>query len=286
MIHQTYFVSVNEAIRAGRVNLKTIPTILAACGVVVYFLLFFGWRSEVRQFHPVLFFLIPASSVIFALAWRSFHSAAWKIWALENVQDVHRLYQVALANGMIFERGSWLNKLEFKNADQRRQLASLEVRLDQPRQMEQPASFGSAGGREFGYSFRSIALQMIGILPVIGVIYFVTGKFQFFPLGVFIIILAGIMLFQWVPLLGKPAPIRFNDTALTIKENPPVAWRNITNIYLKKKQHGKNSITMLVVETNTNSPEITLDIANIDEKDDEIEQVLYDYWVRGLQQKS
>ncbi len=285
MMHQTYFVSVSEAIRAGRLNLRTIPSIVAFGGLAFYFLLFFdafGVRIVTRQFNPALLFLIPVSSLIFAFIWRSFHTAAWKIWALENVQDVHRLYQVALSQGMINKPDSWLIKLEYKTADQRQRLANLETRLDQPRQMEEPSStLGIGEPREFPYSLNRALLEVIMCLPVFVIIYFVTGKFEFFPFGLILIVLIGFMLFRWLPRIGKPAPIRFDAATLRIKDNPPLAWRDITNIYVEKKSDGERSETVLVVETNTTPARLDLQLSELVGRSDEIEQTLYNYWVQG-----
>ncbi|MEO6037141.1 MAG: hypothetical protein ABIQ93_01930 [Saprospiraceae bacterium] len=288
---QSYYVSVSEAIRAGRMNLRYIPLTLIISTGLVYTILFLknfflpaAHGNQGDHFPQQIFslFLIPFSGFILAFVWRSVHSVAWKIWALENVQDVHRLYQIAINKGMIYERDSWLNKLEYKTAEQREQLADLETRLDQPRQMEGPAGSGLGGEQTFGYSLKRALLQLWIFLPFFVVVYLMNGTFQFFPFGFFLIFIGGFLLVKWLPRMGKPAPIRFDDSGLTIQKNPPMAWLDITNLSVETRPQGKNSVKMLVIETRGQPKNIELNIDDLEGGNDEIEQTLYDYWVRGM----
>jgi hypothetical protein len=292
MVYTHYSVSVKDAIRAGKKNLIYIPLALIFIPSIIIAYTFFKNDSllsnvsipifeSIPNFNPILLQLL---GVVCATLWRNFHVVSWKIWAFENVKDVHRLYQIACNKGMISQRGSWLNRLEYKNSDQRQRLAKLEARLDEPRQMETPAGFDLGSERSLNYSLKTTGLQFLFFLLVFGgitVAHNQLSSFPLFPLYFFTAFFVVIHSIRWIPRIGKPAPIRLTNTTLTIKDNQPIAWSNITDIYIETRRQRKTKYVVLIITTNTKPPELELEISEIEGGADKVEQMLYDYWVRG-----
>ncbi len=228
---------------------------------------------------PWIFFTLPLAGLVGSFAWRSFHSAAWKIYVLENVQDVHRVYQLAVSEGMIFERDSWMNKLEYRSYDQKYRLEELEKRLDEPRQMEMAGTINTAGEQAIPYSPTIPIIQGFSILGFLAAIFVAnSGKSEIpAPFYMVPVIIAGFIMVRWLPRFSKPAPLRFTNKELTVTDHPPVAWNNITDLRMESRRHGKSRTTFLVVETVT-SGTIELNVGELKGSSSEIEDTLYQYW--------
>jgi len=286
-----YYVSVREAIDSGKRNLKYIPAIFAIFGLAIpgalflKFNFFNGPHEEGMAPFPFpiyYLFVIAAGCLLAGFIWKSCHSAAWKIWALENVQDAHRLYQVAESNEMIYGRDHWLNNLEYKSGLQRSRLADLETRLDEPRQLEVPGNGPRSGETEFVYSMNRFFVQLGMVLAFFGYAFYISKGEMPFPLLIGVIIFAGFTAYKWVPRLSQPAPIRLDETALTIQKYQPVPWEKITNIFIDNVKEGKTKVKTLVIESQI-TPPISFDISDINSTSEAIEETLYQYWVRGKQ---
>jgi hypothetical protein len=63
------------------------------------------------------------------LVW-SFNVVKWKIWAYENVRNVHELTRKAINQNLIWPDGSWCNKTEIWSYDQKQKFRQLEKKFD------------------------------------------------------------------------------------------------------------------------------------------------------------
>lgn len=282
-----YNVSTKEALQAGRMNLKYIPLGLIYLGstsvLIFMFKGFFlndpNWEASAFSNNFFLLFLLPLAGLVLSLVWRSFHSAAWKIWVLENVQDVHRVYQLAVSEGLIFERDSWMNRFEYKTYDQKSRLEELEQRLDKPRQMELAGSMGLAGEQEIPYSLQSILTQAFLVVGVFAGFYAFTSGKGVFPVQIFVIpaVFIGFLLIRWIPRFNNPAPLRFNNKELMVTDHPPMSWTSITDIRIEMRQQGKSKTPFLVVKT-SGAGAVELNIDELKGTAADIEDTLYQYW--------
>lgn len=286
---QSYFTTVHEAIQKGKMNLQTIPYGIMLAGGGASALLFFQkfWfplssGQPPVDFNQTIFKFMGLSllGVVAGFAWRNFHSAAWKIWAFENVQDIHRLQQLAEQKNMINKRGSFFNNFEFATADQRARLAELETRLDEPRKMEAPTNLLAAESREFKYSMKMLAFQVLGIVPFFFIMRSMTGKFEFFPFGLFLIIFVGAMAFRWLPRIGQLAPLRLDADGFYLKKEPLVPWGEVENITLETRRRGKHSFTVLVFSLKNVEKPLEIDLSDIEGDNDGIEAAANEFWAR------
>jgi len=68
----------------------------------------------------------------FLLAWFywSYGITKWRIWAFENVRNVHELKKKAIEQGLIWKDKSWFNKTEIKTDSNKQKWTELEKKFD------------------------------------------------------------------------------------------------------------------------------------------------------------
>ena len=73
----------------------------------------------------VLWVGFPAGFV-FAWCWWSFMAPRWRLWAYERVASTSKLQDDAVAAGLLWKRGSFFERTEFRSAAQRQRQEELE----------------------------------------------------------------------------------------------------------------------------------------------------------------
>lgn len=284
-----YTIPVKDAIEAGKKNLVSIPAIPLKIFIIASFslpiLVFkgrdWGLGNIFHEYFWVLF-IVSILALLWSILWRSLHSAAWKIWALENVTDAHRLYEVAERKGMIYKRNSWLNKLEFKTREQAEQLEALELRLLQPRQMEYSGLSKPLEEIQFKYELKREAIAALPFMVLAIAVSYFTGNllFLFFPFGLVGIFILGSAFYR----ISKPPSLTLTPQALQIKQAPPIPWKDIEALRVERRQHGKSTLNYLVADLMPPQGSVELDISGLGNSVSEVEETLYEYWAWGKKQ--
>lgn len=73
----------------------------------------------------LLTFVLPLSFVA-AWGWWSFSVPRWRLWAYERVESTSEVDQKALTAGLVWPRGSFLERTEIKSPAQRQRQEQLE----------------------------------------------------------------------------------------------------------------------------------------------------------------
>jgi hypothetical protein len=118
-------VSVDDAISKGH-RMITVPISL-----IILIGIFLGLFLAINKIVPYWF--APLSIIIAILpAWLywSFFITKWRIWAFENVRNVHELKKRAIREKLIWKDGSFFEKTEFRNQNQKDTWEKLLVKFD------------------------------------------------------------------------------------------------------------------------------------------------------------
>ena len=75
----------------------------------------------------LLLVVLPLSFAA-AWGWWSFAVPRWRLWAYERVESTSEVHQKAVAAGLLWPRGSFLERTEIKSAGQRQRQEQLERR--------------------------------------------------------------------------------------------------------------------------------------------------------------
>lgn len=107
------------------------PTIAVLAGtlvvnVPVLALLFVPAYLASGSIANTLVLLVMLASFVAAWAWWSFSVPRWRLWAYERVPSTGALHNQAVAAGLLWPRGSFLEKTEIKSAAHRRREREFE----------------------------------------------------------------------------------------------------------------------------------------------------------------
>jgi len=120
-------VSVDDAIQKGS-RMVVYPRLILFIGSL---LIVFYWGMSNNFSASFVFLAIAAGLVVGWLYW-SVASTKWKVWAYDNVRNVHELQKRAIKEGIIAKDGSFWDNTVIKTADDRQKLDSLQSKFDVP----------------------------------------------------------------------------------------------------------------------------------------------------------
>lgn len=120
-------VSVEEAITRGRRKLAYGTALIIFGGIIVSYALPYIFKIPF-YFIGVGWLVSYALGIIFAFA----SIPKWRIWALENVRNVHELYDRTRLEMLIPKENSWLNRLQIISKADKERLMALNQKFLQP----------------------------------------------------------------------------------------------------------------------------------------------------------
>jgi len=118
-------ITVDKAIKRGHLVIN-VPVFFLMMGTPCVAMYLFS-EKLIPNWGIAVSFLIG-----FLLAWFywSYGITKWRIWAFENVRNVHELKKKAIEQGLIWKDKSWFNKTEIKTDSDKQKWTELEKKFD------------------------------------------------------------------------------------------------------------------------------------------------------------
>lgn len=114
-------ITVKQAINKGQMLTVLVPLLLAIAFIFI--------TATNIEFSKNRLLTLLIGGLIIAFVSRSFAITYWKIWAYENVNNVHALKARAIQDKIIWPDNSFLQKTEIKTKSQKAKLKELEKRF-------------------------------------------------------------------------------------------------------------------------------------------------------------
>lgn len=259
-------ITVEKALRKGAWQLKYLPMIVTfsiiSGGFYLSYLHFFGgW-------------IIPAGFISgFVGGWLvwSYSVNRWKIWAYENVRNIHELQRKAVEEKLIWQSGSWFEKTEFKNYQQKQKLKQLEKKFLEKDIFKDDISIP----KETVIYYSKISILFLFV------IYFgsiLLGVYMIFEKEYWGLLFLGFGIYltydQIKKLRDKNPQIIINAEGIKLRDEKLIKWKNIRNDRVFIETRGKNSTTYLAFNNEM------IDIGELDIKTKDLEKMLHVYRVR------
>ena len=215
--------------------------------------------------------------LVFAWLYWSLNIVKWKIWAFENVRNVHELKRKAIEKNLVWKDDSWFNKTEIINYEQKQKLKQLEKKFlekdvfydDRSVPKETIVNF-SKGGIIFGFVFAIGAIAL-------GIYTFLQEKDNYFML---LFVAFGLyFLFITIKKANSNEPqIILNSLGIKLAKKDFMDWHYITDDFVESRRSGKYTHNFLRFEFHNQHQEIRIDDLNTNS--DKIENLLHVYRVR------
>ena len=265
-------VTVQQAISKGKLKLVYLPLILVFVSIGV------GFYLQFMKFFEV--WIIAVSILVgFVLAWLawSYFVVEWKIWAFENVRNVHELKRKAIQNNLIWKDDSWFNKTEIINYDQKQKLKLLDKKF-----LEKDVYHDDLNVPKetlIHYSMATIIFGFIlgGAFSGYAIYILLTTEKEYFYL-LFLAVGAYFLYSSISKLINNSPRIIINSIGITLYKQSLMKWQNITNECVESRRSGKHMNYYLVLKFNNKSIEFQIDDLNID--GEKLESLMQVYRVR------
>jgi len=265
-------VTVDEAISRGR-RMISYPVMAIMFGII-------GLSFYLSTQH-----LIPAAYMVagivagILLAWLywSFMVTRWKVWAFENVRNVHDLQRKAIEAQLMWNDGSFWNKTEIWNSADKDKWAQLQDKFNQKDVFVEDLSVPQE--MLIYYSKSAILVQCIVMLLCLGLgIYLFIIK-QYIGAALLCAFGGYFIYTELKKATNKDAQIILNDKGIETISAGFVEWKDITDEEVVTIRSGKTSNTYLKYDYPDGSAKV--DIGELDITKKALENLLHTYRVRS-----
>jgi hypothetical protein len=269
-------ITVDKAINRGHliVNVPVFITIIG-CPILALYLseqkLIPGWGIGIA-------FLIG-----FVLAWLiwSFMITKWRIWAFENVRNVHELKKRAIQEKLIWNDGNIFEKTEIRSTEDKSKLRKLEKKFEQEDEYREDYFLPPKTEIHYSKTYNYIELGISILIISVGIYFFINGETKQYVLGA---IMTGIGLYSTIKefrkVLDRKPKIIIDSTGIQTKNVEFKNWSNIKSEEVVQEGYGKSAKSYLTYFFDEDEFEkIEIDSLNITHR--ELENIIRTYRIRN-----
>lgn len=271
-------VTVQEAISKGKIKLVYLPLFL-----IVLFIGLGVYLKTIELIEDWMMVVFTVGGFLFAwLAW-SYFVVEWKIWAFENVRNVHELKRKAIQNNLIWKDDSWFNKTEIINYEQKQKLKLLERKFLEKDVYQDDINVPKE--TRIFYSKLSLFFTIgLGLLFIISGIYLFESKDQIIIIILFCGLGSYFLISSLVKLSSNDPRITISSEGILLHKKELMRWNAIQKEMTEIRRSGKHVNHYLVFYYNNQHQEMQID--DLDTNNDKLEKLLQVYRVRFEKNKS
>lgn len=256
-------VTVDEAISRGH-RMISYPVI----GIIVGTIVLTAYLS-IQKLIPAWSFPISfVFAFLFSWLWASYIITKWRLWAYDNVRNVHELKKRAIQEKLIWADHSFLTKTEIRTAKDREKLNSLQNKflrddIFQDNIMVPAETF-------IYYSKGKSFLEMATALCVlcVGIYFLLNMEGYFFRILGGVLSLIGIFFCykKYRDATNKEPQIMLNDKGIKTISTDFYHWKDIENEEVITEGTGKNTHYYLTYDHPRGSERLQIDGYNTNKK--------------------
>jgi hypothetical protein len=269
-------ITVDKAIKRGHL-IVNVPVFIAIIGCPALGL-YLSKQNLIPGWGIGIAFLIG-----FVLAWLiwSFMITKWRIWAFQNVRNVHELKKRAIQEKLIWNDGNIFEKTEIRNTEDKSELKKLEKKFEQ--EDEYRKDYSLPPKMEIHYSKVSNYVELgVSILIIgAGIYFFTQGETKQYILGA---IMTGIGLYSTIKefrkALDSKPKIIIDSKGIQTKNVEFKNWSNIESEEVVQEGYGKSAKSYLTYFYDEDEFEkIEIDSLNVTHR--ELENIIRTYRIRN-----
>lgn len=245
-------VSVDEAIKRG-LRTVNVPGMIIMYGIWAL-CIYLGIASAIP-----IWVIVTAVVLSFVLAWLYWSIAIthWRLWAFENVRNVHELKKRAIKKKLIWKDNSFFEKTEIRTASQKEHWISLSEKFNQPDIFIEDYTIPPKVLICYSKG-QAIGLAVIGIIMLCLCVYLYQSGFDIW-VTMFLVATGIFMIYSGFKKSGNRHPqIILSYEGIETVDTPFYTWAQINNEDTKFVHHGKSATTYLLYDCPEGHKEIVL----------------------------
>lgn len=235
-------VTVDEAISKGHkmVNYPVMVIMFGTIGLTLYL----GKQKLIPTWgFPVGFVL----AFIFAWLWWSIIITKWRLWAFDNVRNVHELKKRAIQEKLIWADNSFFEKTEIRNATDKEKLNSLTNKFKQEDLFQDDLTVDNE--TVIYYSKGKNLVEMVIMLGCLGVGIYLLLKTDSYIIGAILSIVGAYFGYKEYKEATNTEPqIIINDKGIKTISTDFYSWNDIENEEVISEGSGKHTHYYLTYE--------------------------------------
>lgn len=266
-------IAVNKAIEKGKGLINFVSILILVIGLV--FSVYIYCDIILGNFATICSIIL---TIVVTIFFRGFAVTKWRIWAFENVRNVHELKRKAILNNLIFEDGSYFEKMIIVNYDQKQKLRLLEKKFQEKDIYHDDVTIPKE-------SFIYLSKIATVLLFVFAILIIVGGVFTYFDdksekyLFVFLISIGFFMLYKGIMRTKNKEPqIVINSDGIKLQSSEIMSWEDIKNDCVSIRRMGKQVIHFLSLDYK--NKHIEFEINKLNTNFNKLEKLLQVYRVR------
>ncbi len=219
----------------------------------------------------------------FILAWLiwSFMITKWRIWAFENVRNVHELKKRAIQEKLIWNDGNIFEKTEIRNTKDKSKLKKLEKKFKQEDEYREDYALPPEMEIHYSKTYSYIELGVSILIIAVGIYFFTKGEIKQYILGA---IMTGIGLYgtikEFRKALDRKPKIIIDSKGIQTKNVEFKNWSNIESEEVVQEGYGKSAKSYLTYFYDEDEFEkIEIDSLNVTHR--ELENIIRTYRIRN-----
>jgi hypothetical protein len=250
-------VSVEEAILKGK-KMINYPALAIMIAIIIVSI---AGAVALEEETPIL--VIVGFGLSFVVAWLywSIFITKWRIWAFENVRNVHELKKRAIQENLIWKDGSIFEKTEIRTQAQQAKLDELALKFNREDVFTEDYSVPSETAICFSKTKSKIELAVM-VFVLFFAIYLISDGEKMI-LGIFSLGISLYSIYNNYKKLSNSEPqITLSNEGISLVSGEFYAWDDIQNeeAFVKNRgKYAKHYLTFLA-----NNEEIKLEIADFD----------------------
>lgn len=263
-------VTVDEAIKKGKRVIKY-PSVLLLILAILFSICF-----TIAYDNLDILYILLTISIIIPFLYKFIVITPWKIWAYENVRNVHQLRQKAIEEGLIYSENN-INVFEFRSKNQIDKLKKLEQKFLQEDVFQDDISLSKE--LIIRFSVYKAILDIIIWGSALGFVIYVLSDNKF----VIIIIVFGcyLVFLGLRNLINRKPQILINTKGIQLKNEQLYSWQNIEDEKLVvERNYGKLKRRKKYLSFSIGNSNQYIEINSLDISFDSLENALEGYRVR------
>lgn len=201
----------------------------------------------------------------------------WKIWAFENIRNVHELKRKAIQNKLIWYDGSWFNSTQIMNYDQKQKLKILERKFLEKDVYNDDVTISK---ETLIYFSKWVILYelLIGFVFLGTAAYLIVDETADYFIIIIILLGCYFVYLGIIKLINNKPQLILNIKGIQFAKGNLYEWKTIQNEIVEQRSNGKYTKTYLVFLYDDESIENQVDDFGI--SSEKLEKLLQVYRVR------